>query len=297
MSTEYATPAMVFGLTLNYRQSELTARCVESMLAEGVVNILVWDNSDDHGASHGELLRLFSCATEVVVVKSDRNTGFSNGVNDALAFLRKTYRACRVLLLNNDAVLVPGAVSLLNRAADLNEHAYLVYPTVSHAGSVRGTVHYHIPTGLLFDRAVCCSFPYASGCCQLLLLDRHETDFFDRSYFMYGEDWEQGWSMGPGRMHHVDRVLVLHEGSASSGMATAFYEDHILEAHFRIAGRVARSLPELIVLSAIRVVVMGLRAVLRSVRYKSFQPLCSWMKALSWLRGFAAQWSRQEDRQ
>lgn len=41
----------IIGLTLNYRDSERTTRCVESLLENGVASVLVWDNSDDRVAS------------------------------------------------------------------------------------------------------------------------------------------------------------------------------------------------------------------------------------------------------
>ena len=261
------------GLTLNYRNVDLTVTCVQSLLANGLDHVLIWDNSDDQRASLLALSEQLRGESRVSILCADANLGFAAGVNRGVDWIAGEFPRSRVLLINNDAVLLLGAAALLNAAANQNPEACIVYPAIDHGGKVLGTVYYHRLMGVLSTGYLPGAFRYASGCCQLILPDRHQGPVFDEDFFMYGEDWEQGWRLEKSAMHHVQSVLVTHIGSVSSGMASQFYESRLVLAHLLLAQKIAKNGVDRYVLFTLRVVILSLRALLRSFRYRSAVPL------------------------
>ena len=92
---------------------------------------------------------------------------------------------------------------------------------------------------------------------------------------MYGEDAELGWRLRKRRraMAFVDRVLVEHEGSASSGLGSMFYETYLVVAHMTLARKLARSRTEAIIFSLLRVLMLASRACARAIRFRSLVPV------------------------
>lgn len=264
----------VVGLTLNFRDAPRTARCVRSLLADGAGHVLVWDNSDDAGASAAALSALLADARVSVVVAA-ANLGFAAGVNRALDWIAVRYpRAC-VMLLNNDAELRGGALTALGAALDAAPDAVLAYPRITQARGSTGTVYYQPQLALLTRRRWPLSVPHASGCAMLLDPARLPTPLFDEAFFMYGEDAELGMRLAAsGRtMAHVPQELVRHDGSASSGAGSAFYEARMVAAHCILARRIARSRLAYAWLIGARALVLPARAMLRACRQRSMQPL------------------------
>ena len=99
----------VIGLLLNYRDAPRSIRCIQSVLDEGAVAVVVWDNSADGGESARAVAHAYADAQRVNIVVSPTNLGFAAGVNRALAHGRALYPQAWVLLINNDARLLPGA--------------------------------------------------------------------------------------------------------------------------------------------------------------------------------------------
>ena len=262
------------GITLNFRDAARTMACVQSLLEGGVQEILVWDNSADSGASAEDLARRLRGNPSVHIETSPANLGFAAGVNAALAWVASQWGSPRALLINNDARLLPGGVAQLGAAMDGSPHATVVYPAINHGGRILGTVHYHRWLGLFSKRRWPGSFPFASGCCMLINLAQSGAKLFDEDFFMYGEDIELGWRLGGGvGLVHVPEVLVDHEGSASSGMGTSFYEARMVAAHWILVRKLARNQWEAVGMYAARLIVLTARAALRSVRYRSLTPL------------------------
>lgn len=268
------TPAII-GLTLNYRDAVRTVKCVRSLLEDGVPHVLVWDNSADEGASAAALRELLDGESHVSIEPSPANLGFAAGVNRGLAWIRARLPACWVLLINNDAVLLPGATVALAAALGNTAQAVIAYPTVNHSGHPMGTAYYQRHLGLITFSPLPGSIPFASGCCQLLAPERLDGAWFDEDFFMYGEDVELSWRLGPTHMVHVPEVWVKHEGSVSSGMATMFYETQLVASHRKLARKLARNRLELALLNVGRAFTLTLRALLRAWRYRSLAPIKS----------------------
>jgi len=274
----------IIGLTLNYRDASRTLRCIQSLLDEGAAHVLVWDNSNDGGASAAALFQGLSGNSRVSVEISSTNLGFAAGVNRGIEWIKANFEQAWVLLLNNDARLLPGAIPCLAKTLVQHERAVIAYRNVDHAGHVLGTVYYQRHTGLLTARPIPGSFPYASGCCQLIAVERIPAPIFDEAFFMYGEDWAQGWELGESRMVHVAQTLVVHEGSASSNLGSEFYETLIATGHWILAQRISQSKFDKLILVAGRLLMLSSRAVLRCVRYHSSIPLKAFFDAWRFVR-------------
>ncbi len=268
----------IVGLILNYRDAARTLQCVHSLLGDGAAHVLVWDNSEDGGTAAANLQNMLVGNTRVSLEISPRNLGFAAGVNRGLAWIRARFPEAWVLLINNDAVLLPGAIDALTAALTENHAAVVAYPTIDHSGRLIGTAFYQRHFGLCVRKRLPGSIPYASGCCQLLAPERLEGVWFDEDFFMYGEDVELGHRLGEQRMVHVPDVWVRHEGSASSGMGSPFYEARMVAAHWLLARKLARNRWQLGLFWLGRIIVLPVRAVLRAWRYRSLIPLRSFLQ-------------------
>lgn len=276
-------PSTIIGLTLHYRDAERTATCINSLLSQNAHHVFVVDNSADQGCSAASLCLMMKSRDRFSIVSPTCNLGFSAGVNRGLEEIDARFPGSQVLLINNDAVLLPGALGLLSSQLQLNPNAMLVYPSIDHGGWVRGTVHYHRLTGLITDMHLPGSFPYPSGCCILINLNSADTKLFDEDFFMYGEDIELGARLGviPGAMIHLPQLLVQHEGAASSGMATQFYETRIAQAHIMLIKKLGRGKIEKLLMLLGRAFILPARASLRCIRYRSITPLKALYQALA----------------
>lgn len=97
----------------NYNGEALLRDCIDSVLAQGDthdIEIIVHDDASTDGSL--ELLR--DSYPRVKVLASERNVGFCTSNNRMVEVARGKF----VLLLNNDAALMPGAVSTLLSAAN-----------------------------------------------------------------------------------------------------------------------------------------------------------------------------------
>ena len=124
------------------------------------------------------------------------------------------------------------------------------------------------------------SLPHASGCCLLIASERIETMLFDEDFFMYGEDAELGARLGASKMVHVPQILVFHEGSASSGLGSEFYETRMVAAHLLLAEKFAHGSLDYMLLMTVRLFTLSVRGLIRAVRYRSSIPL--WALLRGW---------------
>ena len=270
-------PVDCVGLLLNYRDALRSVSSVRSLMANGAVGVVVWDNSADQGHSRAELLSEMEGDERIHVHISPTNLGFSAGVNRGLELCAQLYPGSRVLLINNDARLLPGGLEALVNVLEKHPESRIAFPAISHSGVVGGLSYYHKLTGILSGKPHPGCFPYASGCCMLLATDRLEVPLFDEEFFMYGEDAELGWRLHdkPGAMLFVDQVLVEHDGSASSGVGSAFYETHMVAAHLILVRKVSEKGAGRLVLYALRMPVLFMRACVRAKRFQSWVPLAA----------------------
>jgi N-acetylglucosaminyl-diphospho-decaprenol L-rhamnosyltransferase len=278
----------ICAVILDYRGAIRTEACLRSLLGEGLDTVLVVDNSADE-CSSAELaavvnrLRAGEIDYALHVLNPDSNLGFARGVNFALRDAVAS-RCEAFLLLNNDATAVPGMVSRLVATLE-HEHADLVAPhIVDRTGKSQPILWYQRHLGLLTSRPLPFSFPYMSGCCVLF---RREllvaSKLFDEDFFMYGEDTFLGWQLihaGKAAVQSKE-AIVYHFGQGSSEQCKMFYEYHTARAHVLLALRTWRSPLEIPLLIIAKGLGLMLRALRRSIRYRSGIPLMAFF--LSWL--------------
>lgn len=265
------TPA----ITINFRKAELTAACVRSLIDDGWGPIVVWDNSADGGVSAASLRPLLAGMENVHLVESQSNVGFAAGMNRALAWLATREPPGPVMLINNDATVVPGLRAALLAETETALAPTLVAPQITQSGSVQGWKFYQPWFGLVLDTPIWGAVPYLSGCCLLVNRQDNSQPLFDEEFFMYGEDVELSRRIiaQGGGLSLVPAPYVTHVGSAGSGLASPFYEYHVVRAHLILSAKLARGRLQRLIMMVMRIPVLVARAVVRSFRYGSVTPL------------------------
>ena len=268
---------MTAAITIHFRRPELTAECVDSLLADGWAPILVWDNSDDGGTSLQVLQARYASEARVLLVHSATNLGFGRGMNAALAELGRRGFSGPVLLVNNDAQVQSGLrAALLGELVNMAQ-PMLVAPRVIQDGCEQGWLYYQPWLALVTRCRLPGSFAYLSGCCLLVSRANNSQPLFDEEFFMYGEDVElswrtrrQGW-----RLVLSDCSYVSHVGSASSGQGQAndSYERFLVYSHWLLADKLAMNAWARILMRTLRLPSLLARACVRSGRYRSWVPL------------------------
>ncbi len=243
---------------------------------------MVWDNSGDGGESGRSIAKAFQSDSRVLLKGRNSNLGFAAGVNAGLAKSRAQAPQAWVLLINNDAVFPLDLLPKMITALEADVHAILAFPTVRQSGRLQTWGHYQRWLGLIMRSPALGTFPYASGCCQLIATDRLNPPLYDEIFFMYGEDCELSWRLFRARLKiiHVDGAHVEHEGSASSGPNTAFYETQMVIGHLLLAVRISRGPIEAALLLLLRVPTLCARALIRSVRYRHVRPLVCYVAGM-----------------
>lgn len=278
----------ICAIILDYRGASRTEACLRSLVGEGLATVLVVDNSADERAtcelaSVVNHLRADGIDYALHVLNAGTNLGFARGVNLALRDAEAS-KCDAFLLLNNDATAMPGMVSQL--AATLEQkQAELVAPLiVDWDGESQPVLWYQRHFGLLTSRPLPCSFPYMSGCCMLFRREVLVSEkLFDEHFFMYGEDTFLGWQLirAGKAVVQSDEAMVRHFGQGSSEQCKMFYEYHTARAHVLLAFKTWRRPVEIPLLVVTKALGLTLRALRRSIRYRSGIPLAACF--LSWL--------------
>lgn len=265
---------MPAAITLNFRKAHLTIACVNSLIADGWDPILIWDNSANDGADARILRDAFCAESRVHVEESPANLGFAAGVNRAVEWLDGRGRNDAILLINNDARIAKGARDVLCSAIR-EAGVALVAPQVEQDGKIQGWTYYHSALALVGYRHYWGGFSYLSGCCLLVNREIIRGRVFDEDFFMYGEDVELSYRMlADGlRLMLVSQVLATHIGAAGSGQSSPFYEWHLVRAHWLLASKLSSGLWGTVLFRTIRLPVLAVRAIVRSIRYRSLAPV------------------------
>jgi GT2 family glycosyltransferase len=218
-------------VVVNWNGRHLLDSCLTSVLGQRSApdRVIVVDN----GSTDGSLAYLRTRWPQVAVLDAGSNLGFSGGNNlgirDALAA-----RADYVLLLNNDAELLPGALDeLLAGLEEAGPVAWAAAPKILYRAnpdiiwSAGGRFDWwrglSLHRGLderdrgQYDRPELMEF--ANACC-LLVRGRifREVGLLDDGYFMYFEDSElaaRAWQTGA-RVAYRPDARVLHDVQGSS---------------------------------------------------------------------------------
>ena len=231
----------MLGIVLvSYNTTRLTLECLASIAAAtgaGALRVELIDNSTDpaeRAALHDGSAR---CALPVHLTATDRNVGFAAACNLGIADLLADPAVDRVLLLNNDAVLLPGALAAWLAFADGHPEAGLfgarmhrrdVPDAVDSLGITLYASALASNRQTLADPLLGPTGGLALYSRKLLetLRDAHGT-VFDERFFCYAEDTDvalRALLLGF-QPAFFDACVALHEGQASSGGA---FNDFVL---------------------------------------------------------------------
>lgn len=92
---------------LHYMNSEITIECILSILKTQInykYKIFVVDNGSNNN-SENQLKEFFKDNEDVIIIKSEKNLGFSKGNNLGIKFARKSYEFEFLCVLNNDTLI------------------------------------------------------------------------------------------------------------------------------------------------------------------------------------------------
>jgi|SRR5665213_1547505 len=240
--------AGVTAVVVNHDAGDALLRCVASLRAAGVAEIVVVDNA----SSDGSLARLAASDLDAVLVPTGRNLGYGRGVNAGLR------RASGDILLvcNPDLTVDVEAVSLLAACLRDEPDVAVVGPTILEPDGMRypsarsfpdlSDAIGHAVMSLLwpdnpftrryrrseesFDGAS--DADWVSGACMAIRRIAFESvSGFDPAYFMYVEDLDLCWRLHRAgwRVMHLPKAEVTHLGAISS----ARHPYRMLAAHHR----------------------------------------------------------------
>jgi len=230
--------------------------CLDSVLAEAPGEVVVVDNASTDGTA--DMVR--TEYPQVALRANTANYGYAAAANQAIKSCRGDY----VLLLNGDAMVMPGAIGALRAYMDRHPEAAVVGPLLRHPdGSLQrsyfpfpGTLGWFLenepvvwllrclPIGrerfLCFtpptvDRVV----PWVLGAALLLRRTAFEAvGGFDESYFMYFEEVDLCLRLRAlqSQIHFTPSATVLHVNGAS----TSQQRKEMLITHFRSSERFYR---------------------------------------------------------
>lgn len=277
-------------IVVEYRSPDRTIKCIYSLLEHSVSRVFVIDNSSDSGETLSTLKEQFSLESRVSIIDATFNRGFAAAVNIGILLSTTSF----VLIINNDAVLERGAIEALRKSLVEKRKAVASFPTLIHSGRTLHRIFYHTWLTTITGIKLPGSYEVPRGCCMLIARERlNQAQLFDERFFMYGEELELGWRYRniPDAFVLAKDARVIHEGSASSVHGSTFYEERTALAHILIS-RIL-STPGFVGTAryAIRLLIVFLRAGLRSIRQRSTVPFHSLRKAIHHASGQKSQLS------
>lgn len=237
--TSPSTPAQIARIAvsiINYKTADLTIQCTQSVLdCLGDVDghVVIVDNRSDDGSIEkiSTWIAEHNHADRVHLVASGTNSGFSGGHNQGMGAMPADY----YLILNSDAVLRPGFIDEILKAADAEPTIGLFSPRIDYDDGgqqiscfrfmspqselIRGAESGPI-TKLLAKSRVALEMPpepeqieWASFACILLRAEMtDELGPMDEGYFLYFEDVEYCWRARQAgwRIRYVPQARAIH---------------------------------------------------------------------------------------
>lgn len=218
-------------VVVNWNGGDTNLLCLRSIADEGVApgRMVFVDNASRDGSD-----RLVAAAyPEAVILRNAANEGFGRGANRGIRHALEQ-GAERVLLLNNDATLVRGALALLEAELAGAGAVGIVAPRICLARdpgtlwcaggrltfrqNLSTLIGFHAPDGPRFQTTV--DVDYVTGCAMLVRREVFErAGLFDDDYFAYHEDVElcaSAREAGFG-VRVVGEALALHDAHTSTG--------------------------------------------------------------------------------
>ena len=237
----------VVAVVIDYHADQVLIECVDSLLANGVREIVVVEN--------GEVGSVPASLTDrgVVLLSPGVNLGYGRGINRGVAIARLTKY---VLASNPDVVVHDGAVAALVDYLDAHDDVALVGPEVRRPdGSVYPSMRVFPNVWLAGLHAILAplwpsnpatksyrsarsdgSVDWVSGACFLVRRSAFESvGGFDERYFMFAEDMALCWQL----REHGFKVAATTDAVVThiEGVSRARASRDMLIAHHRSALR------------------------------------------------------------
>jgi len=227
----------VSAVIVNYNTRDHLLRCVASLRADGVEEIVVADNGSVDGSGAA-----LAAVDPAVFLPTGSNLGFGSAANIGAAATSGRL----LLVMNPDAVVEPGTVGAMVDALDRDEGLAVVGPRVDNPDGTRYpsarrfpelTVAFgHAFVGLVrpdnrfsrrykmldVDRDEAGDVDWVSGTCMLARRSAFDAvGGFDTAYFMYVEDVDLCWRLHRAgwRVGQEPKARVVHTVGASSDLA------------------------------------------------------------------------------
>jgi N-acetylglucosaminyl-diphospho-decaprenol L-rhamnosyltransferase len=225
----------IAAVLVSWNVSELLLRCIDSLKADGVTDIVVLDN-DSKDDSVAAVRRAHP---DVELIELRENTGFGGGVNRAVPHTSTKY----VLVTTPDVYVEPGSTKALQAVLDEHPDVGFVAPRIDTPDgvlypSVRRFPNLADAVGHAFLQFVWRSNPFSRRykmldwdhsqsadvdwvACTHFLVRREAWDAvggFDEQFFMFLEDVDLCWRLHDAgwRIRYEPSSVVQHEISASA---------------------------------------------------------------------------------
>jgi GT2 family glycosyltransferase len=220
--------ARVGALVVTWRSGGRVAATLDALAETGLDRVLVVDNGSDDGTAE-----LLAAREGIEVLRSPVNLGFAGG---AALGIEALHDVDLVLLVNDDAQPLPGAVAALVAAAAApgSERVgaftaqLLLPPDERGVQRVNSTGNVLLPDGRGADRdwlaltGEATTEPDVFGFCGAAALLRREAledvGSFEPGLFLYYEDTDLSWRMRlrGWQVRYVPEATVVHEHAQSS---------------------------------------------------------------------------------
>lgn len=222
-------------IIVNYNTRDLLEACLLSVFREAAsvsLEVIVIDN----GSGDGSVAMVRSKFPEVRLKVNEANQGFAGPNNEGI----RMATGARILLLNSDTEVCPGAFAELARFLDAHPEAGACGPMLLNTDgtiqrSVRGfpTLWTHVcdmlfldrmfPRSRFFARSEMASFPYGTTAevdhvmAAVFLVRREALDavgLMDERFLLYHNDMDWCYRMVKGgwKIYYVHTARVVHHG-------------------------------------------------------------------------------------
>ncbi len=199
----------------HYNRFEFLARCVSSLLADGLdpEAILVVDNAsaDDSVELLGQRFPAVRC------IANPDNRGFARAANQGILGTRSRY----VLLLNNDTEVLPGTLKALVEFADAHRDAGAVGCRLLQSDGKPHRLPASIFSPLAWDQEHPRRVPWLVGAALLLRREALEAiGGLDETFFFYYEDLDLGLRLRRAgwRNYFNPEGRIIHHEKASTAL-------------------------------------------------------------------------------
>lgn len=217
-------------LTVHYNSIEDTKRCADSLsVLRDIPLLVVVDNSSQESNVENALVGY----PNLEIIRSGENLGFGRGNNLGIRWILSNTDCEFIFLLNNDAIVKPDTIALLEEAMDAFPEAGIVSPRIVFmenpnllwygGGSInwyrgKGKVPGYLGPADTKSARTHREVTFISGCAMFIRRTvLEQVGGFDPRFFMYEEDLElclrvqkAGWTL-----RYVPEGKVLHKVQGS----------------------------------------------------------------------------------